>query len=122
MPTTVPIVQPPGCVELKRGIKRFVLTNTRAANSATQNLQAANHDRFVKLRDVAREQSAGSGESDLRRMKRQFASLKNTFILYDVKETFIDGMLQCAVYLPDICHEQPTSVLEAACSHSLSFC
>ena len=54
-------------------------------------LDAANHDRFVRLREVAREQATGSGDSDLRRMKRQFASLKNTFILYDVKQSFIEG-------------------------------
>ncbi len=45
----------------------------------------------MQLKTVAREQAAGNGESDLRRMKRQFASLKNTFILYDVKQSFIEG-------------------------------
>lgn len=47
----------------------------------------------MQLKQVAREQAAGNGESDLRRMKRQFASLKNTFILYDVKQSFIEGTL-----------------------------
>lgn len=45
----------------------------------------------MMLKDEAKEQAAGNGESDLRRMKRQFASLKNTFILYDVKQSFIEG-------------------------------
>ena len=40
-----------------------------------------------KAKDVA----AGAGESDLRRLKRQFASLKNTYMLYDTKEHFLDG-------------------------------
>lgn len=40
-----------------------------------------------KAKDIA----AGAGESDLRRLKRQFASLKNTYMLYDTKEHFLDG-------------------------------
>ena len=59
--------------------------------SALEELDSANSERFLRLVDVAREQCAGSGESDLRRLKRQFSSLKNTFLHYDVKEAFIDG-------------------------------
>ncbi|KAK9829697.1 hypothetical protein WJX72_007407 [[Myrmecia] bisecta] len=59
---------------------------------ALQHLEVANYDRFVKIKDVAKEQAAGGGESDLRRLRRQFASLKNTFMHYDVKESFIDGL------------------------------
>jgi len=58
---------------------------------ALEELDSANADRFGRLLDAAREQSAGSGESDLRRLKRQFSTLKNTFLHYDVKEAFIDG-------------------------------
>ena len=59
--------------------------------SALEELDSANAERFLRLVAVAREQCAGSGESDLRRLKRQFSTLKNTFLHYDVKEAFIDG-------------------------------
>ena len=58
---------------------------------ALEELDSANADRFGRLIDAARDQAAGSGESDLRRLKRQFSTLKNTFLHYDVKEAFIDG-------------------------------
>lgn len=45
----------------------------------------------MRIVDVAREQAAGSGESDLRRLRRQFSTLKNTFLHYDVKEAFLIG-------------------------------
>ena len=32
------------------------------------------------------------GEADLRRMKRQFSSLKNTFLHYEVKDEFIAAL------------------------------
>ena len=63
---------------------------------ALDELDAANYDRFVRIVDVACEQSTGSGESDLRRLRRQFSTLKNTFLHYDVKEAFVDGELQRA--------------------------
>ena len=63
----------------------------RLVGRALEHLEAANHDRFVKIQEVAKEHAAGGGESDLRRLKRQFSSLKNTFMLYDVKDSFIDG-------------------------------
>ncbi len=40
---------------------------------------------------VAAEQSAGNGKSNLRRLKKQFKALKSTFTVYDMKEGFIDG-------------------------------
>ena len=52
-----------------------------------------------KAKDIA----AGAGESDLRRLKRQFASLKNTYMLYDTKEHFLDGGLPSAVILTPFC-------------------
>ena len=58
---------------------------------ALQELQTGNAERFERLQQVAKEQAVGSGESDLRRLRRQFSSLKNTFLHYDVKQTFIDG-------------------------------
>ena len=63
---------------------------------ALDELDAANYDRFVRIVDVACEQSTGSGESDLRRLRRQFSTLKNTFLHYDLKEAFVDGELQHA--------------------------
>lgn len=55
-----------------------------------------------KAKDIA----TGAGESDLRRLKRQFASLKNTYMLYDTKEHFLDGVHT----VPDICmHTQEPS-------------
>jgi hypothetical protein len=50
-------------------------------------------EHYTKLLNEASERACGAGASDLRRLKRQFSSLKNTYILYDVKEGFIDGML-----------------------------
>ena len=47
--------------------------------------------RVAAVLAAAKEQAVGSGESDLRRLRRQFSSLKNTFCLYDTKENFIDG-------------------------------
>ena len=58
---------------------------------ALQELQVANAERFSKVQQAAKEQTVGSRESDLRRLRRQFSSLKNTFLHYDVKQTFIDG-------------------------------
>lgn len=38
------------------------------------------------------EAAAGVGEADLRRLKRQFSSLKNTFLHYEVKNEFLAGL------------------------------
>ena len=56
-----------------------------------ESLLSASSGRSAKVLEAAREQAAGAGENDLRRLKRQFSSLKNTFMLYDTKEHFIDG-------------------------------
>jgi hypothetical protein len=50
--------------------------------------------RFHRVLDVARDAAPGAGESDRRRLARAFASLKNTFTLYDVKDGFIDGLAE----------------------------
>eukprot|EP00884_Botryococcus_braunii_P012708 jgi/Botrbrau1/21438/Bobra.0216s0047.2 len=48
--------------------------------------------RYAMVLNTSSEKACGAGASDLRRLKRQFSSLKNTYILYDVKEGFIDGL------------------------------
>ena len=53
----------------------------------------------MRIVDVAREQATGCGESDLRRLRRQFSTLKNTFLHYDVRETFIDGAAASNVHV-----------------------
>lgn len=58
---------------------------------ALQGLKDSTYQRVSKVGDLAKEQAAGAGQSDLRRLKRQFSSLKNTFMLYHTKEHFIDG-------------------------------
>ena len=60
----------------------------------------AHSERFNKVLQAAKEQAAGAGESDLRRLKRQFASLKNTYMLYDTKEHFLDGDLSASEAFP----------------------
>jgi hypothetical protein len=48
--------------------------------------------RFTIIEETAKEQSDAVGEADLRRLKRQFSSLKNTFLHYEVKEEFIAAL------------------------------
>jgi hypothetical protein len=48
--------------------------------------------RFDLLLAAAREQSAAVGEADERRLRRQFSSLKNTFLHYEVKDLFIGAL------------------------------
>jgi hypothetical protein len=55
-------------------------------------LQDGCNKRFDVIQETAKEQSAGVGEADMRRMKRQFSSLKNTFIHYVVKDEFIAAL------------------------------
>ena len=66
---------------------------------AVQQLGEGNHNRFVKLKEVANEQSEGNRESDLDGLKKLFSSVKNTFIHYDVKNSFLEGD-RCAWYSP----------------------
>ena len=48
--------------------------------------------RRATIEQAAKEQSVSVGEADLRRMKRQFSSLKNTFLHYEVKDEFIAAL------------------------------
>ena len=63
---------------------------------ALERIQDAYQTRLDVVLDKSRELSAEAGEADLRRLKRQFSSLKNTFLHYVVKDEFIaalaDGM------------------------------
>lgn len=61
---------------------------------AAEALQANNQQRLDAIENLAREQCDAVGEADLRRLKRQFSSLKNTFLHYEVKQTFIAGAPQ----------------------------
>jgi len=44
------------------------------------------------VQEAAKEQSVSVGDADLRRLKRQFSSLKNTFLHYEVKDEFIAAL------------------------------
>lgn len=48
--------------------------------------------RLETIRETAKEYSVSVGEADLRRLKRQFSSLKNTFLHYEVKDEFIAAL------------------------------
>lgn len=57
-----------------------------------QDLKASHDATTSSLQSTAAKQaSEGAGESDLRRLRRQFSSLKNTYMLYETKEQFITG-------------------------------
>lgn len=58
---------------------------------ALELLQGAAQQRFAAVQDGAAEQAEAVGEADLRRLKRQFSSLKNTFLHYEVKNEFLAG-------------------------------
>lgn len=62
-------------------------------NRALDLLQSAAHQRFAAVQDSAAEQAEAVGEADLRRLKRQFSSLKNTFLHYEVKNEFLAELL-----------------------------
>jgi len=68
-----------------------MFVSSSSKRRALQGLKDSTHQRVSKVGDLAKEQAAGAGQSDLRRLKRQFSSLKNTFMLYHTKEHFIDG-------------------------------
>jgi len=74
----------------------FSILSHSKKNSLHRALAAldAADERFARIRSAAEEAAPGAGESDLRRLKRQFTSLKNTFTLYDVKDGFIDGLAE----------------------------
>ena len=54
-------------------------------------LQGAARQRFAAIQESAVEQAEAVGEADARRLKRQFSSLKNTFLHYEVKNEFLAG-------------------------------
>jgi hypothetical protein len=60
--------------------------------SALTILSESCETRSKYITEAATEQSASIGEADLRRLKRQFSSLKNTFTHYEVKDEFIAAL------------------------------
>lgn len=60
--------------------------------STLDSLSAEVAEHFSKVQDAARHQVAGSGQADLRRLRRQFQALKSTFVNFEVKEAFISGL------------------------------
>ena len=60
--------------------------------SALNTLLESCRTRRTTIEEAAKEQSLSVGEADLRRMKRQFSSLKNTFLHYEVKDEFIAAL------------------------------
>lgn len=64
---------------------------TLLACRGLQQLDSSTSDRFLKLQDTALEQCQDTDDSDLRRLKKHFKTLKNTFTVYDLKEGFIEG-------------------------------
>ena len=73
------------------GCRRETTAPPRPTCSALELLQASTQARFGAVQATAREQAEAVGEADLRRLKRQFSSLKNTFLHYEVKNEFIAG-------------------------------
>mmetsp|Transcript_6898 Transcript_6898/g.13737 ORF Transcript_6898/g.13737 Transcript_6898/m.13737 type:complete len:488 (+) Transcript_6898:34-1497(+) len=66
-----------------------------AADNFARALEKMREDcrvRRATIEETAKEQSVSVGEADLRRMKRQFSSLKNTFLHYEVKDEFIAAL------------------------------
>lgn len=64
------------------------------ARRALDLLHDAAGQRPAVVQEAGVEAAAGVGEADLRRLKRQFSSLKNTFLHYEVKNEFLAGMHQ----------------------------
>ncbi|DBA79147.1 TPA: hypothetical protein ACH3X1_008982 [Trebouxia sp. C0004] len=61
---------------------------------ALEHIDSVTSDRFLKLQDATLQQCHETDESDLNRLRKHFKTLKNTFTVYDLKEGFIDGLLQ----------------------------
>ena len=57
-----------------------------------QELASAQDEHVSQVRAAGANLVVGSSDGDLRRLKRHFSSLKNTFLHYHVKEAFIDGI------------------------------
>ena len=62
------------------------------ARRALELLHDVTSQRFTAIQESAVEQAEAVGEADLRRLKRQFSSLKNTFLHYEVKNEFLAGV------------------------------
>ncbi|PSC68012.1 hypothetical protein C2E20_8356 [Micractinium conductrix] len=60
---------------------------------ALELLQGTARARFAAVQETAVEASDAVGEADLRRLKRQFSSLKNTFLHFEVKNEFLAELL-----------------------------
>jgi len=78
-------------------------------------VHASHEARAAALQAPAKEHAAGSSASDLRRLRRQFSSLKNTFCLYDTKENFIDGALPGGSFMQLDSHEVLLALLLNKC-------
>ncbi|KAL4518364.1 hypothetical protein Ndes2437A_g04651 [Nannochloris sp. 'desiccata'] len=79
-------------VDVDDVIKALQAPSVPNFQTALQLLQDGCNKRFDVIQETAKEQSAGVGEADMRRMKRQFSSLKNTFLHYVVKDEFIAAL------------------------------
>lgn len=67
---------------------------------ALESLDAAVADHFKEVESTAIAKTAEAGEADLRRLKRQFGSLKSSFLHFEVKESFIT----CRLLGNDVVH------------------
>ena len=60
-------------------------------------------ERIATLENTAKESSTGNGEGDVRRLRRQFKSMKSSFIQCDVKDSFLEALAEgrpCAEVRP----------------------
>jgi len=87
------------------------MTRGICCHRALQSIENVTIQKEQGITQKAKDIAAGAGESDLRRLERQFASLKNTYMLYDTKEHFLDGMI------PPSAH--PFLMQSASCMHPL---
>ncbi|KAL6776452.1 hypothetical protein ACKKBG_A21190 [Auxenochlorella protothecoides x Auxenochlorella symbiontica] len=65
-----------------------------AIERALTSLLATTAQRFDEVEAAARARTDEVGEADLRRLKRQFGSLKNSFLHFEVKESFITSLIE----------------------------
>ncbi|KAK2077119.1 hypothetical protein QBZ16_004753 [Prototheca wickerhamii] len=67
---------------------------TKRLSFALESLDAAVADHFKEVESTAIAKTTEAGEADLRRLKRQFGSLKSSFLHFEVKESFITSLLE----------------------------
>lgn len=82
----------PGCTN---GLWFYVIVEDMSlmdVRSALNMLKEGCEARSNTVQEAAKEQSVSVGDADLRRLKRQFSSLKNTFLHYEVKDEFIAAL------------------------------